>query len=109
MWRKEPNVNPKTLDDGIIEKLLELSEVRGKSWVKRSIARVYDVYECRRNVWIVRGRKRFGDAERLYIVEYDKGGRSFACTCNQPYKPYSKSRRHACSHIGACLFYHLFF
>ncbi|MEM4576388.1 MAG: hypothetical protein QW701_02855 [Candidatus Nezhaarchaeales archaeon] len=109
MWRREPDASPKTLDCGIVEKLLELTEAKGKSWVKRSIARVYDVYECRKNTWIVRGRKKLGDAEHLYVVKYDEGRGSLICTCNQPYKPYFKSRRHTCSHIGACLFYHLFF
>jgi hypothetical protein len=92
-----------------VEKLLELVEARGSSWVKRSAKRVYDVYECRRGKWVVRGRRELGDAEDVYVVEYDEESESFRCTCHQPYKPYASNRKRACSHVGACLFYYIFF
>jgi hypothetical protein len=100
---------PKVLEPYIVEKLLELVEAKGSSWVKRSVKRVYDVYECGRNKWIVRGRRELGDAEDVYVVEYDEESESFRCTCHEPYKPYASSRRRACSHVGACLFYYIFF
>lgn len=92
-----------------MEKLLELMDVKGSSWVKRSMTRMYDVYECSRNTWIIRGRRKLGDGETIYVIKFDEEGGSFKCTCQQPYKPYAKSRRRACSHVGACLFYHIFF
>jgi len=102
-------MNAKILDDRIIEKLLALMENKGSSWIKRSMKRVHDVYECDRNTWIVRGRKSLGDEETIYVVEYDEEKGSFKCTCHQPYKPYARSRRRACTHVGACLFHHIFF
>lgn len=108
MQRKEPHINPKALDNSIVEKLLELMEVKGDSWVKRSITRMYDVYKCGKNMWVVRGKRRLGDGEAIYVVEFDEERGSFKCTCHQPYKPYAKSRKRACSHVGACLFHHIF-
>lgn len=109
MHYREPRMDPKVLNNRIVEKLLELMEVKRTSWMKRSMTRVYDVYECNRNMWIVRGRRGLGDGEDIYVVEFDEESGSFKCTCHQPYKPYAKSRRRACSHVGACLLHHLFF
>jgi hypothetical protein len=109
MRLRAPSERLKLLEPRIVEKLLELVEARGSSWTKRSVRRMYDVYECMRNKWIVRGRRELGDSEDIYVVEYDEESGSFRCTCHQPYKPYASTRRRACSHVGACLFYHLFF
>ncbi|MDH5815237.1 MAG: hypothetical protein QE164_00330 [Candidatus Nezhaarchaeota archaeon] len=109
MRLRGPHTNAKALDHRIVEKLLELMEDRGPSWVKRSMKRMYDVYECSGGTWIVRGRRSLGDGETIYVVEYDEERGSFKCTCHQPYKPYAKSRRRACTHVGACLFRHIFF
>ena len=105
---KEPSTKPKMIDSHIAEEILSLIEIKGKSWIRRSIARLSDVYECRDGTWIVRGRRRMGDAEPIYIVQFDKNSKKFKCTCQQAYKPYAKTRK-ACTHIGACLFYQLFF
>ncbi len=109
MRHRAPSERPKLLEPYIVEKLLELVEARGSSWAKRSVRRVCDVYECGRDKWVVRGRRELGDAEDIYVVEYDEERGSFRCTCHQPYKPYASSRRRACSHVGACLFYHILF
>lgn len=106
---KTPNTNPKPIDSHIAEELLRLIEIKGQSWIKRSLMRIYDVYECKSDTWAVRGRRKMSDAEPLYIVEYDREKRRFKCTCQEAYKPYASSRRRACSHIGACLFYQIFF
>lgn len=109
MRSREPRTDPKVLNPHIVMKLLELMEVKGGSWVRRSIARMYDVYECDDSTWIVRGRRKFGDGEVSYVVKFDEERGNFKCTCQEPYKPYASSRRRACSHVGACLFYHVFF
>ena len=109
MRPREPSERPKLLEARIAEKLLELVEAKGSSWAKRSVRRAYDVYECGESEWVVRGRRELGDAEDIYVVVYDEDSGSFRCTCHQPYKPYANSRRRACTHVGACLFYHIFF
>ena len=109
MRPRGPSERPKPLEPHVAEKLLELTEARGSSWLKRSAKRVHDVYECGRNKWIVRGRRELGDVEDVYVVEYDEESGRFRCTCHQPYKPYASNRRRACSHVGACLLYHVFF
>lgn len=109
MRSREPCTDPKVLNNRIVEKLLELIEVKGGSWMRRSMARMHDVYECDKNTWVVRGKRRFGDGEAVYVIKFDEERGSFKCTCQEPYKPYAKSRRRACSHIGACLFHHIFF
>lgn len=107
MPTREASTNTKLLNEYMVEELLRLIEVKGKSWVKRSLTRINDVYACGEGKWAVRGRKRMGDAEPLYIVTYDERARRFRCTCSQAHKPYANNRRGSCSHIGACLLHHI--
>lgn len=104
---EEASLKVKLVNPIVAENLLRLCELKGESWVKRSIARLGDVYECHRNTWAVRGRRKLGDSEPLYIVKLDEETGRFKCTCQQAYKPYASSRRGSCTHIGACLFHHL--
>jgi hypothetical protein len=77
---------------------------KSRRWIRRALLRLGDVREVRDNLYLVYGRREFGDWKPLYQAWFSEGEGRWLCTCYLSAFGF-RWRREICTHIAAVMLY----